>query len=220
MKTISDLHKILDKIAYGETYSDIFGHLLDSILYGIIIEDECNIKENPFDKIKDSQKQYLKDAMECLGDIMNDKGNLYDALGDLFMEHISYGRNGQYFTPHHLCDAMAKIQMDTIKDGSSVCDPTCGSGRMLLSAAKINRNVHLYGSDIDLTCIKMAVVNLALNNLVGEIVWGDPLSFKLYASFRIERHWNGFPTIRILKDSIHFPKIIEAKKEQSQLKLF
>ena len=37
----------------------------------------------------------------------NDGKGLHDVLGDLFMELVSHGKNGQFFTPQHICDFMA-----------------------------------------------------------------------------------------------------------------
>ena len=71
---------------------------------------------------------------------------MYDALGDLFMEYLSFGKNGQFFTPQPICDAMCLMTLETPEDGKTVCDPTCGSGRMLLGAAKINRKMIFFGA--------------------------------------------------------------------------
>lgn len=70
------------------------------------------------------------------------------------MEHISHGHNGQFFTPQHVSDLMAAVTCANIRPGQSVYDPTCGSGRMLLSAVKSlsrtnpNDRIFCYGSDI------------------------------------------------------------------------
>lgn len=53
------------------------------------------------------------------------------------MEYVSHGHNGQFFTPMIIGDFMAKaVATDEIQPGQSVCDPSCGSGQLLLSAAK------------------------------------------------------------------------------------
>ena len=97
-----------------------------------------------------------------------------DVLGEFFEEHISNGRNGQYFTPYSLCRFMASIsQTDQIGDADigegkalRILDPACGSGRMLLASRDINGWGHeYYGIDIDRTCVKMAALNLFLNGV-------------------------------------------------------
>jgi hypothetical protein len=43
---------------------------------------------------------------------------------------------------------------DEDKAGQTVCDPYCGGGPMLLSAAKVDRNRELIGQDIDLRRVR------------------------------------------------------------------
>ncbi|MFN8250239.1 MAG: N-6 DNA methylase [Ferruginibacter sp.] len=97
-----------------------------------------------------------------------------DVLGEFFEEHISNGRNGQYFTPYPICRFMASIsQTDQIGDTDvgegktlRILDPACGSGRMLLASRDINGLGHeYYGIDIDRTCVKITALNLFLNGV-------------------------------------------------------
>jgi len=82
------------------------------------------------------------------------------------------------------------------KDGESICDPACGSGRMLLAAAKINRHLRFYGADIDPLCSKIALANMLLNSLTGEIAHMDSLANAFY---------RGYKTGTVLKDGYHHP---------------
>ena len=220
----SNFDQVLNSLAYSKGIKEVFTDLIDCILYRIIFHDECNLKKNPAENYSVEDQGKLRELMILLGEIMeNDGEGLEDGLGDLFMEHLSFGRNGQYFTPQPISDMIAKMTLDSseVKAGMSVNDCACGSGRMLLGAAKIERNLRFFGSDIDLTCVKMAVINLAMNNLVGEIVWGNPLTMDHYASFQIGRDFlTNFPTIAIRKEehsvsflkSVHVQKAAEEKK--------
>jgi hypothetical protein len=137
-------------------------------------------------------------------DIMDNGGlGLTDCLGEFFQQHITKGRNGQFFTPPTVTDFMSAIVMDTGTNGNNIFDPACGSGRMLLSGAKIARNNFFFGADIDNRCCKMTAINLCLNGLIGEVAWMNTLS---------QEHWGGFeiyydesrmfvPTIKKLKAS-------------------
>lgn len=113
-----------------------------------------------------------------------------DILGELFMElDVNSARNGQYFTPWHIADMMARMQFSreqfrdiiAAKGEVSVHDPCCGSGVMLLAFASVVYSetgewglgkLRLYGSDIDLRCVHMCRIQLRMNGLdsVGKIL--------------------------------------------------
>ncbi len=57
----------------------------------------------------------------------------------------------------------------------TVCDPACGSGRMLLAVAEINPHWEFYGQDVDLRCVRLTALNLAFRNLYGYVTWGNSL---------------------------------------------
>jgi hypothetical protein len=94
-----------------------------------------------------------------------------DVLGDFFEQHISSGRNGQYFTPFTICQFMVSINhvdasIEANKPPLRILDPSCGSGRMLLASHRANGIGHeFYGIDIDRVCVKMAALNLFLNGM-------------------------------------------------------
>jgi hypothetical protein len=108
----------------------------------------------------------LVDEMEERVD--SDHGN--DVLGEFFEQHISNGRNGQFFTPFPVCMLMSSItgseKTDDIDNPLRIMDSACGSGRMLLAARRTFGCGHqYYGIDIDRICAKMAALNLFLNGM-------------------------------------------------------
>ena len=107
-----------------------------------------------------------------------------DILGDLFQGGITYGEAGQFLTPEQLCEFMAALCMDDTADDAKVADPCCGSGRMLLAYADRHRPRELVGQDIDLRCVKMTAINLALRNLYGYVLWGNSLSNECKIGYR------------------------------------
>ena len=116
-----------------------------------------------------------------------DKGGegLKDILGDFYMEFISHGHNGQFFTPEPICEMMARMT-NPIETGSRILDCACGSGRTLLAAAKINRNATFYGADVDRNCAMMCLINLCLNGMFGEVAWMNSLSNQFYGAWQIK----------------------------------
>ena len=96
--------------------------------------------------------------------------------------------------------------------GQTVCDPACGSGRTLLAMAKQQRRLKFYGSDNDLTCVKMATLNLLINSMEGEIAWMDALSMEHYRSYKIKN---------VLIDNHYVPLLsIAAKGETDFIKRY
>jgi len=102
---------------------------------------------------------------------------LEDPFGDFFQEHLSSAKNGQFFTPQSVSDLMAqlinvpKVDEDRKKDTDKrIFDPCCGSGRLLLSYAKIERKRYFVAADISYTCCLMTLINMCLYSLSGEVL--------------------------------------------------
>lgn len=142
---------------------------------------------NTIARYKDSDLRFLfQDALGYLIAEMNTRlgsseGN--DVLGEFFEQHISNGRNGQYFTPYHICKFMTQLNYSIVPEGEEkrvlrILDPACGSGRMLLAAHHTFGPGHeYYGIDIDRTCVKMAALNLFLHGMWNsEVMCANGLS--------------------------------------------
>ncbi len=130
----------------------------------------------------------VKYGAQALGVLMEHfwiDGCYSDLLGPVYMEiRSNWGRNslGQYFTPWTICRAMAQMSIhddgdlrDKLERGERVtaCDPAIGSGATMLAfrgavAEKYGRRAAdrlvLYGQDIDMTCVRMAKIQIKLSN--------------------------------------------------------
>lgn len=114
-----------------------------------------------------------------------------DILGDAYeylMRHFatqSGKSKGQFYTPAEVSRIMAKIiGIGTAKTSPSttVYDPTCGSGSLLLKVAgEANTNVTLYGQEKDSTTAGLAHMNTILHdNAQAEIKQGNTLANPLF----------------------------------------
>ena len=114
-----------------------------------------------------------------------------DLLGDLFEGAITRGEAGQFLTPEPICEMMCRMQLPEESTGlegrKKVGDPCCGSGRMLLAAADIQPNWHFVGQDIDLRCVRMTAINLALRNRYGHVIWGNSLGVEQRLTYETGR---------------------------------
>lgn len=135
----------------------------------------------------------------------NGKG-FKDPFGDFFEEHFSDRSNkGQFFTPEGVCDLMSQIT--GMKSDRYVNDPCCGSGRLLLSHAKnSNREEHFYiGADISFVCCQMTLINLCLNSMRGEVIWGNSLISE------VRKKW-----LIIVDDVLKYPFIYEVQEDNKK----
>lgn len=204
-----DFEGELNELSRRNSHSTVFNNFLDYALWVFNLsktneDDEAIMKQIGKESAENYARMLL--AFSILAD--NNGIGFRDVLGDLFMDYVSHGNNGQYFTPDPICEMMSQItQGDPIEfAGKSVCDPSCGSGRMLLAtgkraAEKGVRNVRFFGCDIDPICCKMAVLNMLINTMCGEIAHMNTLSMEHWKSWHISRVLldNGYwmPTYRV-----------------------
>jgi hypothetical protein len=115
------------------------------------------------------------------------------------------GRNNkalnQYFTPSHVCEMMASMQIDEqeliAKREISIMDPASGTGRMMIGASvTVNKvlsprhqdpNKVLYVNvDLDSRCFVFVALNAALRNLKAICIYGNGLSNEIFDFFVTE----------------------------------
>lgn len=119
-------------------------------------------------------------------DFKNNKAGGDDILGDAY-EYLmrnfateSGKSKGQFYTPAEVSRILAKvIGIDKVTDpDTSVYDPACGSGSLLIRAAdEAPIDVAIYGQEKEITTAGLAKMNLVLHNkATGEIYAGNTFS--------------------------------------------
>ncbi|MDO4250329.1 MAG: type I restriction-modification system subunit M [Moraxella sp.] len=109
-----------------------------------------------------------------------------DLLGDAYeylMRHFateSGKSKGQFYTPAEVSRIMAKIIGISPDSPASttVYDPTCGSGSLLLKVAtQVNNTISLYGQEKDVSTASLARMNMILHdNETAEIRTGNTIA--------------------------------------------
>ena len=149
------------------------------------------------EKYSESEMQKFANLFTILTTSMDtkmSKGLWGDFLGELFM-NLDLGNDlgGQFFTPYHLCLAMArinvdhhdKIENDLERQGYiTCCDPACGAGATLIAAAEVfkerdinyQQNVLFAGQDIDSTTALMCYIQLSLLGCKAYVKIGNSLT--------------------------------------------
>lgn len=185
----------LDQLSRKHTLSKIFNDFLTLSVcayHPINIESKLQQKDLENELLyMDTIKPYNKEEINTFPQILAEyqlhlRANPYtDPLGEYFQEHISNGKQGQYFTPEPIATLLAKIQGRAPITHKLIEDPACGSGRLLLHFAKHHPENLFMGSDISPTCTKMAALNFFFHNLSSEINWMDTLSGDWFGGWHI-----------------------------------
>jgi len=109
-----------------------------------------------------------------------------DIIGNAYMYMIErFGsqagkKAGEFFTVRSVAKLLAKLAQP--KDGARICDPSCGSGGLLLLAgeeveSKGSKNYALYGQESTGTTYQLARMNMFLNGRdSARLEWGDTLN--------------------------------------------
>lgn len=190
----NDFSNTLSNFKYKHDLSRVFNDLLTISIcsfHQVNLESQLQKQdEENEDLYLNTIKPYPKEDLHAFGQALGIlqlnvlKDPYSDILGEYFMQHITRGQNGQYFTPDPICEMMAKMSTDQNK-GKRILDPACGSGRMLLNTAKCNHRNYFFGADNTDTCAKMSVLNFFLNGMTGEVAWMNSLTMEWYGGWKI-----------------------------------
>ena len=221
--TIEDIIKRINASVYRfdkhQLISDVFecGAITISNMVDLMYKEER--EKRYLQVIKKYQKEEQTLIAEIfamifalLSSVVYDNGRFYDNLGELFMRcNQGSSSAGQYFTPFQVSAMMARmiigdeILEKTQNDGVlTLNDSCCGGGGMMMAALDVlknkyhvnyTRNCFVLCSDIDLRCVHMTYLQLALagvpaivkhqNSLTGETwsVWKTPAFIFQYSRF-------------------------------------
>ena len=190
-QTISYLYKHKE---YRDDDGNDFAWLLDETLIKIANAniDIFSVSTESKDKIKlfegvckniiDKEKRngFAKAVIGKLIDahnfeaVFNEK---YDFFSTIFEHLISeYNSNGggvnaEYYTPKSVAQIIARILIDGDVQNVEVCDPTAGSGTLLMAIAhEIGEDkCTIYSQDLTQKSVKLLRLNLILNNLTHSL---------------------------------------------------
>lgn len=110
-----------------------------------------------------------------------------DVIGDAYEYMISQfasmagKKAGSFYTPAAVSEIMARIV--DVQPGERVYDPTCGSGSLLIKAAKKqnSKEVSIYGQEVNGSSVAMAKMNMYIHEIRdAKIAWGDTLANPLF----------------------------------------
>ena len=169
-----EINKALDKI------EDANKPKLDGVFRNIDFNSESNLG-----KTKDRQRR-LKNIFEDFNkpelDFSPSKIS-EDVIGESYIYLISNfasssgKKAGEFFTPRSISTLLAKLANPG--EGARICDPACGSGSLLITAANEigSNNYSLFGQESTGATYSLARMNMFLHGIdSARIEWGDTLN--------------------------------------------
>ncbi len=103
-------------------------------------------------------------------------GNVYIYLIERFASDAGK-KAGEFYTPHKVSELVARLCKP--KSGARICDPACGSGGLLIEAAKAvgDRNYSLYGMEVNGSTWALCRMNMFLHGAdSARIEWCNTLT--------------------------------------------
>lgn len=95
-------------------------------------------------------------------------GDAYEYLMSMYASHAGKS-GGEFFTPQEVSELLTRLAVAGKTEVNKVYDPACGSGSLLLQAAKILGKDHVrqgfYGQEINLTTSHLCRINMFLHDI-------------------------------------------------------
>ena len=194
-------------IPFGASFKDMvalkgnpdIGNKINTQIIQPLIDANARLARSDFPDFNDPNKLGEGDAMvqrltnlvaifeKPELDFSKNRADNDDILGDAYeylMRHfasLSGKSKGQFYTPSEVSRIIAKvigISPDNAVGATTVYDPTCGSGSLLLKVAdQAGKHITLEGQEMDVTTAGLARMNMILHDFpTANILQGNTLS--------------------------------------------
>ena len=197
---IKEFTKLLQSIDYSKRPATVFQDFLTVSAISLAnVVHKSNELEKQYFEVVERYKNPNKLAELLTITTLALEEKTQDFLGTIYMrENFANRGTAQVFTPFHIAECMAEMTFGDnlekqIKENGfiTVSDPCCGGGVMTLGMAEALKNkgynpqkvMWFQGTDIDITCCRMAYIQTSLLGLSGEIVYGNTLSLECWKRF-------------------------------------
>jgi type I restriction enzyme M protein len=184
--TFSYLHENRTATNIGELINQALEEIQDANrgkLEGVFRDIDFNSERN-LGETKDRNKRlksliedFAKPEMDLRPSHLDGQdiiGNTYEYLISRFAGD-SGKKGGEFYTPSEVSSLMAKLIKPD--QGATICDPTCGSGSLLIKAAKeAGDDFALYGQESNGNTHALCKMNMFLHGIhSADIRWGDTI---------------------------------------------
>jgi type I restriction enzyme M protein len=189
-ETLSGVFRAIESSARGSESEGDFAGLFDDL----------DVNSKKLGGTVEQRNDRLVKLMNGVGEMkLGDyKENTIDAFGDAYeflmgMYASNAGKSGgEFFTPQEVSELLTRLAVGDKKEVNKVYDPACGSGSLLLKAAKVLGKDHVrlgfYGQEINITTYNLCRINMFLHDIgydKFDIALGDTLTSP--------QHWDDQP---------------------------
>lgn len=166
-ETLERVFNNIENSAKGSVSEDDFAGLFD----------DFDVNSNKLGATVAKRNEKLVKLLNGIGDMkLGDyKENTIDAFGDAYeylmtMYASNAGKSGgEFYTPQEVSELLTRLAIYGKTEVNKVYDPACGSGSLLLKAAKIlgKENVRqgFFGQEINITTYNLCRINMFLHDI-------------------------------------------------------
>lgn len=174
----SDIGQLINTVL--EKIEDANKAKLHNVFRNIDFNSEANLGKTR------QRNQRLKTLLEDFAnkklDLRPERVGHMDIVGDVYEYLIARfaaqagKKAGEFYTPGEVSETLARLLAPG--DGDRICDPTCGSGSLLIKAAQQvgTRNFSLYGQEMNGSTWALCKMNMFLHEVdAARIEWEDTI---------------------------------------------
>lgn len=230
--TLEKAFRNIEESAKGSESEDDFAGLFDDI----------DVNSNKLGGTVAKRNEKLVKLLDGIGEMkLGDyKENTIDAFGDAYeylmgMYASNAGKSGgEYFTPQEVSELLTRIAVSGKTEVNKVYDPACGSGSLLLKAAKIlgkdKVRQGFYGQEINITTYNLCRINMFLHDidydkfdiahedtLVSPQHWDDEPFEAIVSNPPYSIKWEGDDNPVLINDPRFSPAGVLAPKSKADL---
>ena len=210
-ETLEKVFRHIEESTHGADSEDDFACLFDDI----------DVNSNKLGGTVINRNERLVKIINSVGDLQlgDYQDNTIDAFGDAYeffmgMYASNAGKSGgEYFTPQEVSELLTRIAVAGKTEVNKVYDPACGSGSLLLKAAKVLGKDAVrqgfYGQEINITTYNLCRINMFLHNIDF-----DKFSIAREDTLLSPQHWDDQPFELIVSNPPYFVDALRCPDNQ------
>ena len=231
-ETLSAIFRAIEASSQGTESEDDFRGLFDDL----------DVNSNKLGATVAKRNEKLVKLMDGVGEMKlgGFQDNTIDAFGDAYeflmgMYASNAGKSGgEFFTPQEVSELLTRLAVNGKTSVNKVYDPACGSGSLLLKAAKVlgrdNVRQGFYGQEINLTTYNLCRINMFLHDigyekfdirngdtLTDPAHWDDEPFEAIVSNPPYSIKWEGDANPVLINDPLFAPAGVLAPKSKAGL---